>query len=54
MPFLAAILAVLVGISRVYLGQHYLSDVVTGAIIGLFISVWVVYFYALYGQKKNG
>jgi membrane-associated phospholipid phosphatase len=53
-PFLAAILAVLVGISRVYLGQHYLSDVVTGAIIGLFISVWVVYFYALYGQKKNG
>jgi len=53
-PFLGAMLAVLVGISRMYLGQHYLSDVVTGAIIGLFTSVWVVYFYALYGQNKNG
>jgi membrane-associated phospholipid phosphatase len=53
-PFLGAIFAVLVGISRIYLGQHYLSDVVTGAIIGLFTSVWVVYFYALYGQNKNG
>ena len=53
-PFLGAMLAVLVGISRIYLGQHYLSDVVTGAIIGLFTSVWVVYFYALYGQNKNG
>jgi membrane-associated phospholipid phosphatase len=36
------------------LGQHYLNDVVIGAIIGLFTSLTVVHFYALYGQKKNG
>ncbi len=53
-PFLGAMLAVLVGISRIYLGQHYLNDVVIGAIIGLFTSLTVVHFYALYGQKKNG
>ncbi|PCJ67209.1 MAG: hypothetical protein COA58_02510 [Bacteroidetes bacterium] len=36
--FVAPLLASLVGISRVYLGQHYLNDVVVGAILGLFIT----------------
>lgn len=30
-------IAVLISLSRVYLGVHYLSDVIAGAIIGLFI-----------------
>lgn len=32
-----AISAVLIGYSRLYLGQHYLHDVLSGAIIGLLI-----------------
>jgi len=38
MPF-AALLVLLVGISRIYLGQHYPSDVIIGGIIG-----WLVTF----------
>lgn len=35
MQFLMAILAVLVGYSRMYLSQHFLEDVVTGAFVGV-------------------
>lgn len=34
--------AVLVGLSRVYFGLHYPSDVVSGALIGLFIGMIIV------------
>lgn len=37
LPVLAA--AILVGVSRVYLGGHLLSDILSGAAIGLFASV---------------
>ena len=36
------VLAVLVGFSRVYLGVHFLSDVLIGGILGYFIGVWVI------------
>lgn len=41
---LFALLAILVGISRIFLVQHYLVDVLAGAVIGLVLSVLVWYF----------
>lgn len=38
------ITAVITGYSRIYLGQHFLADVVTGALIGT-LSALVVYWY---------
>lgn len=35
------ILAVLVGMSRIYLQAHYLTDVIAGALIGIFSS-WII------------
>ena len=40
-PFMV-ILVVLVGISRIYLGQHYPSDVLGGALIG-FLPGWFIF-----------
>lgn len=37
--------SVLTGISRVYLGVHYLSDVLLGFIIGLGVGYFVYYFF---------
>jgi membrane-associated phospholipid phosphatase len=34
----ASILAAVVGFSRVYLGQHYLNDIVAGAVLGLILT----------------
>ncbi len=41
MQVIAAVIASLVGISRMYLGQHYLMDVVAGACLGSFIAAMV-------------
>jgi undecaprenyl-diphosphatase len=40
-----AIIAVLVGISRIFLVQHFLADVLGGALLGLALSlgVWILY-----------
>lgn len=37
----APLAAALVGISRVYLGQHYFNDVVVGAVLGIFLTTVV-------------
>ena len=48
MPVCASI----VGISRVYLGQHYLSDIVTGAVLGLLLTSCVfIWFDRKYPSK---
>ena len=39
------VLAVLIGISRLYLFVHYPTDVIAGAIIGILISDFVYYIY---------
>lgn len=35
--------ATLICLSRIYLGKHYLSDVVAGAIFGVLVAVFVIY-----------
>ena len=47
MPFLGS----LVAISRIYLGQHFLMDVVVGAILGIFIATFVFHFSNKYWLK---
>ena len=48
---IAIILAALIGISRVYLGVHYPSDVLGGAFIGLLVATIVVKLYR-YTQNR--
>lgn len=53
--FLFLLMAVLVGYSRMYLSQHFLSDVVVGSIVGT-ASALVCYFWlnnASYSAKKG-
>lgn len=45
MQFFMALFAILVGYSRMYLSQHFLEDVVTGAVLGIFtyfVAYWIV------------
>lgn len=48
--FLAA--AVLISLARVYVGVHYPSDVLAGAIIGILVGWLVYYLLNLYQKKK--
>jgi membrane-associated phospholipid phosphatase len=36
---------ILIGLSRMYLGAHYLSDVVCAAVLGMFCALLVTYFF---------
>lgn len=47
-----SILAVLVGISRVYLGQHYIEDIYFGSMIGVLMASLVVTFFQKPLQSK--
>jgi membrane-associated phospholipid phosphatase len=44
LKFLMFVIALIVGISRVYLSQHFLSDVYVGSLIGTFTSFFVYVF----------
>ena len=46
-------LALLSGISRIYLGQHFFTDVYFGAMIGSFFSLLVFHFTRLYFMRKD-
>lgn len=46
-------LAVLMGFSRLYVGVHFPSDVLAGALIGL-LAAWIVWrLYGVYGKRWN-
>ena len=49
----AVVLAILIGISRLYLGMHYPSDVVCGLLIGVIVAT-VVYGVILKIEDKRG
>jgi membrane-associated phospholipid phosphatase len=51
--FLLAIGAVLVGISRVYLLQHFLIDIIAGSLIGVIISTTIFIFFERFLLKKK-
>jgi membrane-associated phospholipid phosphatase len=50
---LALTLAILVGYSRIYLGQHFLEDVIFGAIIGTSISLLIGSFFLKVNIKEE-
>ncbi len=45
--------AILVGLSRIYFGVHYLSDVVFGALVGYFIGHYITVLYEKYYVKNK-
>jgi membrane-associated phospholipid phosphatase len=47
-----ALLAMCIGLSRVYLNHHFIEDVGFGAIIGVFLG-WLVYVIDLYSRKES-
>ena len=49
----AVVLAVLIGISRLYLGMHYPSDVVCGLLLGMIVAT-IVYAVILKIEDKRG
>ena len=47
------LIIVLVGLSRMYLGQHYLTDVLIGFAIGMVVSASVYYVFSLIKDKEE-
>ena len=47
------LLAILISFSRIYLGKHYPSDVIVGAIIGLLIGQFSIYFINRFTPRPN-
>lgn len=46
------IISILVGLSRVYLSQHFMADVAAGTLLGILISLFGVRFLNFLHQKK--
>ena len=55
-PFAAStiILAVLIGLSRLYIGIHYPSDVIGGFLLALLVSSVVYSFFHWHSQRRGG
>ena len=51
--FALAVIAVLIGYSRIHLSQHFLEDVVTGALLGLLSLIIVLFVQSLFSGKKT-
>lgn len=51
--FVFPLLAFLVGYSRVYLAQHFVTDVLVGSVIGIFSSYLAILVYDYYRRKKK-
>ncbi len=49
--FFCVLMAILVGVSRIYLGQHFLSDVVSGSMVGVYLAAFSYYF--IYKNLRN-
>ena len=49
---LAVVLAVCMGLSRLYVGVHYPTDVLAGAVIGS-LCAWAAWRLSLYWERKH-
>ena len=48
------VLGILVGVSRIYLGQHFLSDVVSGSMVGTYLAAFADFFlYKMFIKRKQ-
>lgn len=50
----AVILAALIGLSRIYLGEHYVTDVAAGLVIGTLCGIAGYYIYKLIEKRVRG
>lgn len=53
LPIILAVITLLVMLSRMYLGQHYLSDVFTGLTVGVFCAIAFNALLSLFGDKEE-
>ncbi|MEZ5056672.1 MAG: phosphatase PAP2 family protein [Saprospiraceae bacterium] len=53
MPLIFFVLAVLVGLSRIYLVQHFFEDVYSGALLGVLLSLLSIWAFGKYFNKSK-